>query len=298
MVAKPLSRRAFTLVELLVVIGIIALLVSILLPALAKARKQANQTKCLSNLRQIGLGIHQYANKYNGYIIPTFIWAAAADVDPVTMSTKKDNWTMLLVADGLIPQPKLQAGSEAAADTVLVCPEVRNICADTNVPGQTKIANSADGYDRRVSHLVKPGIIVDNGYGINGATHSYIDVPMPSATLGVRYDLPSTSISYHSTTKCHPLKKMSSIKGSSEMVIIFDGYSWNAFTGPQRLTGARHGKFDPGKQYSSGSTNLLFLDGHADTYARIELPSSNDHFVGTSAQMRSPKTKWNVKHNQ
>src|SRR5580658_10273343 len=62
------QQNAFTLVELLVVIGIIALLISVLLPALNKARQQANLIDCQSRLRQMGQALNIYAAENNGLI--------------------------------------------------------------------------------------------------------------------------------------------------------------------------------------------------------------------------------------
>jgi len=59
------SQRAFTLIELLIVIAIIAILAAILFPVFASARDKARQTACLSNEKQIGLGIMQYVQDYD-----------------------------------------------------------------------------------------------------------------------------------------------------------------------------------------------------------------------------------------
>ncbi len=61
---------AFTLIELLVVISIIALMIGILLPALASARQSAYRVQCLSQMRQVGMGMHMYLSVFKGYYFP------------------------------------------------------------------------------------------------------------------------------------------------------------------------------------------------------------------------------------
>ena len=68
--ASSVTSTGFTLVELLVVIGIIAVLIALLLPALTAARARGEMTSCASNIRQLMLATQMYANENKGYYPP------------------------------------------------------------------------------------------------------------------------------------------------------------------------------------------------------------------------------------
>ncbi len=114
-------NKGFTLIELLVVIAIIGILAGILLPVLSRARESARKTQCMSNLRQVGMGLIMYANE-NSESFP------ASTTAPVAMTSLK-----LLFPD-YVSDPR-----------TFNCPSDTSVTADTNA-GMS--ATTGDAFDK------------------------------------------------------------------------------------------------------------------------------------------------------
>ena len=121
--------KAFTLVELLVVIGIIAILIALLLPALNAAREQSKSIKCLSNLRSLGQAAFAYAGQNGGYF-------------PISHNSFIDEWDFTQTPSGIRPGILWQGGTSLAVEQ----------CPSYDAPSTTK-SDPFTGYNYNTSYV-------------------------------------------------------------------------------------------------------------------------------------------------
>lgn len=149
---KSALRSGFTLIELLVVIAIISILAAILFPVFARARENARRASCLSNLKQIGLGIMQYAQDYDERYPLAWLGAPGGGPWPLPAGLRHTpyytdasgvftNGTRITWMDLIYPYTK--------SIEIFVCPSRRN---QTYLVGSTSIPTPSYGYNAAISN--------------------------------------------------------------------------------------------------------------------------------------------------
>ena len=258
-------RNAFTLVELLVVIGIIALLISILLPALGRARQAAQTTACLSNLRQIGLGLTLYAGVSRDYLPPAEIYD-----DATAVTTSLGNWGTAMVLAKAVYADKLYSNTAPEKNSVFRCPSgTDQRWAFSPFPLTSKTDGLGAGFVRAYTPAPN-GFTIDNWYAVNGTTDS---------TKFNRYPfirVPSAVGNYQN-------HKITQLRRSSDLAMVFDGL-W--MPNEVRITqiNARHN--------GNKAVNFLMADGHAETILVNALPTVS---LGNTADLAAhPYPRWRL----
>ena len=257
--SAALARRGgFTLVELLVVIGIIALLISILMPALTRARESAKGLQCLSNLRQWGLIHMNYANANKGYLLSvSAIKANTTSAIPANLYWYNTEAPLPL---GNETNPQHDGNSYQGLTRPLypygLTPDSKILCPAEEIASDARRRQLID-FKGRISYIYRVTI---SGYFDATKPKDYVY----NRDLRLGQDSPGMWIRacgnrYYEPEYVHNITLVNGGPPSSF-------YAWNMAVGAQPGTTQKEYL-----RHTKAGVNVLYLDGHAELRQKGEL---------------------------
>jgi prepilin-type N-terminal cleavage/methylation domain-containing protein/prepilin-type processing-associated H-X9-DG protein len=286
-VAKPGKSNGFTLVELLIVIGILGVLIALLLPTLAGARHDANQIACAANLRSIGQGLAIYEDENNDMIPASYSYGGQIIIKGVQQYTSPGylHWSYFLYSNGSVPT------------SAFLCPELdqgglppTNTTDGNRLPGQIDDTPGViDQQAPRVAYTLNEALSPRNKFalGFQGAVRIYqfvqaSSVPDASGTIlatewaptGAQFTAGNSNFYVYSH---RPVHAFVGLDGTLDMFQLSPGIGYRRVTAADldpdptsasssvtRLdwVGRNHGH--PNGYPDQRRTNFLYLDGHVE----------------------------------